>query len=79
MKSGGQVKEATPLARTFVFHHSQSFEDQPDGRLVVRFRAGGLLEMAWHVLSWGQNIEVLEPQALRELLPLEAPAWPALP
>jgi predicted DNA-binding transcriptional regulator YafY len=72
-------KEAAPLARTFVFHHSQSFEDQPDGRVIVRFRAGGLLEMAWHVLSWGQNIEVLEPQALRELLPPEAPAWPALP
>lgn len=72
-------KEAAPLARSFVFHHSQSFEGQPDGGLIVRFRAGGLLEMAWHVLSWGRNIEVLEPQALRELLPPDAPAWPALP
>ena len=72
-------KEAEPLARSFVFHHTQSFEDEPDGGLTVRFRAGGLLEMAWHVLSWGQNIEVVEPQALRELLPFEAPTWPALP
>jgi predicted DNA-binding transcriptional regulator YafY len=72
-------KEAEPLARTFLFHHTQSFEDEPDGGLIVRFRAGGLLEMAWHLLSWGQNVEVLEPQALRELLPLEAPVWPALP
>lgn len=67
------------LARTFVFHHSQINEDQDDGGLVVRFRAGGLLEMAWHLMSWGDQVEVLEPAALRELMPKTLPAWPALP
>lgn len=71
--------QAAPLARTFVFHHSQSIEDEPDGKLVVRFRAGGLLEMAWHLLSWGDHVEVVEPVALREMLPQVMPNWPALP
>jgi predicted DNA-binding transcriptional regulator YafY len=71
--------EAAGLARTFVFHHSQSIEDEADGKLVVRFRAGGLLEMAWHLLSWGDQVEVIEPAALRDLMPEKAQSWPALP
>jgi predicted DNA-binding transcriptional regulator YafY len=71
--------EAAPLARTFVFHHSQSLEDEANGKLVVRFRAGGLLEMAWHLVSWGDQVEVIEPAALRDLLPEMAHSWPALP
>lgn len=71
--------DASALARAFVFHHSQTIEDEPDGTLLVRFRAGGLLEMAWHLMSWGDHVEVIEPQALRDLLPKEAIRWPALP
>ena len=71
--------EAAPIARQFQFHPTQSNETQPDGSLVVRFHAGGLLEMAWHLMTWGRNVEVLEPPALRELLPAEMPDWPALP
>lgn len=72
-------KEAAPLARSFVFHHSQSLEEDADGKLIVRFRAGGLLEMAWHLLSWGDHVEVLEPASLISILPEEMPSWPALP
>lgn len=71
--------KAAPLARTFIFHHSQSIEEEPDGTLLVRFRAGGLLEMAWHLISWGDQVEVISPTALRELLPERAQSWPALP
>lgn len=71
--------EAAPLARTFVFHHTQQFEESDDGRLIVRFHAGGLLEMAWHLISWGAHVEVLEPAQLRCILPARMPSWPALP
>jgi predicted DNA-binding transcriptional regulator YafY len=71
--------EAAPLAGAFVFHPSQSVEDEADGKLVVRFRAGGLLEMAWHLMSWGDQVEVIEPAALRALMPTKAQSWPALP
>jgi hypothetical protein len=47
--------------------------------MLVSFRAGGLLEMAWHLMAWGRHVEVIEPAALRDLLPKTMPDWPALP
>jgi predicted DNA-binding transcriptional regulator YafY len=35
--------KAAADARQFLFHPTQTFEDQPDGSLIVRFRAGGAL------------------------------------
>jgi predicted DNA-binding transcriptional regulator YafY len=60
--------KAAPDAREFVFHPTQKLEDQPDGSLVVRFRAGGLLEMAWHLFTWGNEVRVLKPKKLHVLL-----------
>lgn len=55
-------------AMEFVFHPDQTFENLKDGSLIVKFRAGGLLEMAWHLITWGKEVEVLAPAELRELL-----------
>ncbi len=55
-------------ARGFEFHPSQRVEDQPNGSLIVRFKASGHLEMAWHLYMWGADVEVLEPVALRDLV-----------
>ena len=52
----------------YVFHPSQSIEKQRDGSVIVRFRAGGLMEMCWHLYTWGANVEVLEPVELRGLM-----------
>ena len=60
--------EAADQARGFMFHPSQTEEILDDGSLVVRFQASGLLEMAWHVYTWGNKIEVLEPNELREMV-----------
>lgn len=59
--------EAAAEARRFLFHPSQSFEDAPNGSLIVRFRAGGMLEMCWHLFRWGDQVQVLAPEALREM------------
>jgi predicted DNA-binding transcriptional regulator YafY len=55
-------------ARQFLFHPTQTFEDQPDGSLIVRFRAGGALEMCWHLFTWGEDVEILKPQRLRTMM-----------
>lgn len=60
--------KAAPDAREFLFHPTQTMEDQPDGSLIVRFRAGGALEMAWHLFTWGREVEVIRPARLRSLL-----------
>jgi len=59
---------AAAEARDHIFHPDQELEEQPDGSLLVRFRAGGIREMAWHLFTWGDDVEVLEPAALREEL-----------
>jgi predicted DNA-binding transcriptional regulator YafY len=59
--------EAAPDARQFLFHPTQTTEDQPDGSLIVRFRAGGALEMSWHLVTWGAEVEVIKPKRLRAL------------
>lgn len=52
----------------YVFHPSQSIEQQRDGSTIVRFRTGGLMEMCWHLYTWGANVEVLEPPELVKLM-----------
>ncbi len=60
--------EAAAAARDYLFHPTQQLEAQRDGALIVRFRAGGLLEMCWHLYTWGQSVTVLEPPELKRLL-----------
>ena len=67
--------EAAADAREHLFHPSQTIEDQPDGSLVVRFRAGGLLEMCWHLFTWGGAIQVIEPAELVEAMREQAGAF----
>jgi predicted DNA-binding transcriptional regulator YafY len=71
--------QAAPVARQFQFHPSQVVTENPDGSLTVSFRAGGLMEMAWHLMMWGRHVEVMKPQALKDLLPEILPDWPVLP
>ncbi|MFC3228358.1 helix-turn-helix transcriptional regulator [Marinibaculum pumilum] len=61
--SGPAVRDASQ----FLFHPRQEVEALPDGRLEVRFTAGGLREMAWHLFTWGRHVEVVAPAELRAL------------
>jgi predicted DNA-binding transcriptional regulator YafY len=56
---------AADHARGYLFHPEQTTEDLPDGSLLVRFRAAGHLEMAWHLYAWGDAVEVVAPERLR--------------
>lgn len=60
--------EAADRAAGFRFHPRQVLEPQQDGSLIVRFHASGWLEMAWHLYQWGDRVEVIAPQALRDLV-----------
>jgi predicted DNA-binding transcriptional regulator YafY len=71
--------EAASTAAEFEFHPTQSLEKQEDGSLIVRFMAASDLEMAWHLYMWGDKVEVLAPDSLREMVADYRPAWPALP
>ena len=66
-------------AKDFVFHPDQKIQHQDDGSLIVRFRAGGALEMCWYLFSWGKDVEVLEPKHLADMLHKHRETWPGLP
>lgn len=59
---------AADHAKRFVFHPTQTIEEEKDGSLLVKFRASGHLEMCWHLYTWGKSVEVLQPAALREMV-----------
>ena len=53
--------KAAQEAEQFVFHPSQKMHKNPDGSLTVCFRAGGCLEMAWHLYTWCGQVKVIKP------------------
>ena len=59
---------AADHARGYLFHPEQTTEDLPDGSLLVRFKAAGHLEMAWHLYAWGDAVEVIAPERLRRMV-----------
>ncbi len=60
--------EGAAEARVWRWHPTQSLEDQPDGGVIVRFRASGMRELAWHLFSWGQQVRILAPERLKTVM-----------
>ncbi|MBX7249985.1 MAG: WYL domain-containing protein [Caulobacteraceae bacterium] len=50
------------------FHPTQTVEKQADGSVLVSFRASGMLELSWHLFTWGDKVTVVEPARLKERL-----------
>jgi predicted DNA-binding transcriptional regulator YafY len=50
------------------FHANQQVEAQADGSVIVRFRASGMRELAWHLFTWGDKVRVVAPEILRRTL-----------
>lgn len=53
------------------FHRNQTVELLADGGAIVRFRASGMLELAWHLFTWSNKIEIVAPVSLRERMATE--------
>jgi predicted DNA-binding transcriptional regulator YafY len=50
------------------FHPTQTAEGRADGSVIVRFRASGMRELAWHLFTWGDKVEILGPPALTQAM-----------
>jgi len=59
------VPEVADDVRRFLFHPTQTMETNADGSITVRFRAGGLREMCWHLVTWAGYVEVVAPEELK--------------
>ena len=50
------------------FHPRQTVEEGEGGTLIVRFRSGGLREIAEHLFTWGGEVAILAPDKPREVM-----------
>ena len=55
-------------AQAYLFHPTQTTKVEKDGSLLVSFRAGGLLQLAYHLLTWRDAVTVLEPTRLKDII-----------
>ncbi|WIA57851.1 WYL domain-containing transcriptional regulator [Sphingobium sp. WTD-1] len=58
---------ATERARQWRFHPQQTFEFDGE-ELIVRFRAGGLREIADHIFTWGGEVRIEAPDELKVVM-----------
>jgi len=59
---------AAPDAKTFLFHPDQTTVKNKDKSLTVRFKAGGINEICWHLITWGEGVTIEQPAKLRRYL-----------
>ncbi len=57
-----------PIARDFEFHPTQTLTEEPDGCLRVEFTASGWIEMIWHIYQWGDQVEIVSPRKLKQMV-----------
>jgi predicted DNA-binding transcriptional regulator YafY len=62
------VPSGAAEAQRWRFHANQSVTPEPDGGVTVRFRASGMLELAWHLFTWGDKVRVVAPPILKTTL-----------
>ena len=36
--------------------------------MIARFSAGGMRELAWHLFTWGDKVEILAPERLKTMM-----------
>jgi predicted DNA-binding transcriptional regulator YafY len=82
------LPDAAEEALSWRFHPTQQVDLQPDGSVVVTFRSSGMRELAWHLFTWRDQVEIVAPVRLREIMLEElelsrsrhmAPAFPGCP
>jgi len=61
-----------PRVKETHWHSSQKTEDQPDGSLLWRAQVAEPQEMLPWIRGWGADVEVIEPEGLRQALRREA-------
>lgn len=74
------VSHRTAQRMTHALEASFANVSSDDGSLIVRFHAAGWLEMAWFLYQWGDKVEVLAPEGLRDYVhPWQRPDLDGMP
>ncbi len=58
--------ELVRIMKETVWHSSQRLEPQRDGSVIVTFTVTDTVELYSWIMGWGEKVEVLEPESLRQ-------------
>lgn len=60
-------KQVAHRIKNMIYHHSQELvEELADGSIIISYKVCGIKEMKTWIVQWGNTVEVLEPEWLRE-------------
>lgn len=54
------------VIKDYSLHPNQKIIPNPDGTTTVTFEAGGAFEICWFLFRWGKDVQILEPQELKD-------------
>lgn len=60
------VLEAAEDVLNYNFHPTQKIKQQPDGSIIVTFKASGDKHIMWNLFKWGPAVEILAPTSLKK-------------
>lgn len=61
------IPEAADDVINYNFHPTQKIKQQPDGSVIVTFKASGDKHIIWNLFKWGYAVEILAPQELKNI------------
>lgn len=59
-------KDVKEIIENYSLHPNQKLELNSDGTTTVTFEAGGSHEICWYLFRWGKDVQILEPQELKD-------------
>lgn len=59
-------KSVAEDVKNFHFHPTQKIKEEKDGNIKLEFKAGGMLEICWHIFKWGDKVKIIKPESLKE-------------
>ena len=66
--AGGDVAGDNAGREGVSVHPGQTTVENGDSSLMVRFKAGGIEEMCWHLVTWGGSVTVERPAVFHRRL-----------
>ena len=60
------IPEAAEDVLNYNFHPTQKVKQQPDGSVIVTFKASGDKHIIWNLFKWGYAVEILAPKDLKK-------------
>lgn len=58
-------KSVAEDVKNFHFHPTQKIKEEKDGSIKLEFKAGGMLEICWHIFKWGDKVKIIKPERLK--------------